>query len=158
MSVSLTGQPPVEGSLPGLPGLFLNEGAMRESSFEMGTALRGHGQPGAHRHSPRDAHIGHRIRQQRLLIGLSRGTMAAALGVSEEQLENYELGAWIDLNRLYEIADLLGVSINFFNQDSPVRGASASASRAGNPMSRAEAAMPMGHPVVRGKLRLRWLG
>jgi transcriptional regulator with XRE-family HTH domain len=128
---------------------------MSEGSSHKGAVGRG----GAQHLSPRDVHIGQRIRQRRLLIGLSLVSMAAELGISEDLLESYELGeAWIDLVRLIRIAEVLGVDINFFNQDTSGRGASAASARTGSPASRDQAAVQMDYPIIRVKMRRRWLG
>lgn len=41
---------------------------------------------------PIDAQVGRRIRRRRLLIGMSLGTLAKALGVTFQQVQKYELG------------------------------------------------------------------
>lgn len=57
---------------------------MPEGAMNMGTVIRGNGQQVVQPISPNDTQIGHRIRRQRLLIGLSQARMAAALGISEQ--------------------------------------------------------------------------
>ena len=132
---------------------------MPEGATNMGTVIRGNGQQVAQHISSNDAQIGHRIRRQRLLIGLSQARMAAALGISEQLLESYEAGStWIDLTSLMEIADLLCVDINFFNQGSSTRGGSASATHSGSHGPRVAGPSALGHPIFPGKMRLRWLG
>ena len=131
---------------------------MPEGALSIGAVICGGGLQVAQPLSPHDVQIGQRIRRRRLLIGLSQVRMAAALGISEELLESYELGrTWIDLVRLFEIADLLGVSINFFNDDTSFPGDSASATRTGSPVSGIQRAPGLDHPILSGKMRRRWL-
>jgi transcriptional regulator with XRE-family HTH domain len=132
---------------------------MPEVAFNIGAGIRGDGQHVAHPISSHDAQVGHRIRRQRLLMGLSQARMASALGISEELLESYEAGrTWVDLVSLMEIADVLGVDINFFNHGPSGRGGSASASHSGSHISRGEGALGAGNPIFPSKMRLRWLG
>jgi len=67
---------------------------------------------------PIDAHVGSRIRLRRMLIGLSQEKLGDALGLTFQQVQKYEKGAnRIGSSRLYKIAHLLGVSIQFFFDD-----------------------------------------
>lgn len=77
-----------------------------------------------------DAHIGARIRDRRLLLGLSQTTLAKALGVGFQQIHKYEAGFnQITCRRLYALSTALGVPVAHFFQGLPesADGASANA-------------------------------
>lgn len=66
-------------------------------------------------HATADAHIGSRLRHRRALLGMSQRTLAAAVGVTYQQVRKYELGInCISGGRLYTIAAALGVPVSFF--------------------------------------------
>jgi transcriptional regulator with XRE-family HTH domain len=70
---------------------------------------------------PIDAHVGSRVRLRRMLIGMSQEKLGDALNLTFQQVQKYEKGAnRIGAGRLYRIAQLLGVSIQFFFDDAPV--------------------------------------
>lgn len=57
-----------------------------------------------------DLHVGGRIRERRKALRLSLEGLAAALGVTHQQMQKYETGAnRISVSMLYEIAGALGV-------------------------------------------------
>ncbi|MGH1484196.1 MAG: helix-turn-helix domain-containing protein [Geminicoccales bacterium] len=65
-----------------------------------------------------DRHVGSRIRQRRMLLGLTQQEMADLIGVSYQQAHKYEAGVnRISAGRLYHIAQALGVEINYFYRD-----------------------------------------
>ncbi|QXM25786.1 helix-turn-helix domain-containing protein [Elioraea tepida] len=71
------------------------------------------------RHTPKpgaiDRHVGARIRERRLMLGLSQQELAEAIGVTYQQAHKYERGLnRIAAGRLYEIAHALGVPISWF--------------------------------------------
>ena len=60
-----------------------------------------------------DKYIGSRIREGRLLLQLSQGLLARALGVTFQQVQNYEKGAnGISAVRLFDICRILNVPLN----------------------------------------------
>lgn len=62
-----------------------------------------------------DKHVGNRVRVRRLTIGISQQDLARRLGLTFQQIQKYEKGAnRIGASRLYELAALLGVDVNFF--------------------------------------------
>nr|WP_294544406.1 helix-turn-helix transcriptional regulator [uncultured Rhodopila sp.] len=70
--------------------------------------------------TPRDKQIGSHIRRRRVQMGMSRSRLALALGISENQVEAYELGRiWLGATRLFKIADILGVDLAFFYAEIP---------------------------------------
>jgi transcriptional regulator with XRE-family HTH domain len=63
-----------------------------------------------------DQFVGARIRERRLMLGLSRGDLANRVGgVSQQMIYKYELGiARVSAAVLYEIAGALGTSVDYF--------------------------------------------
>lgn len=65
--------------------------------------------------TPIDRQIGARVRMRRLALGLSQGKLAAALGITFQQLQKYEKGTnRLGAGRLPEVARALQVSIDYF--------------------------------------------
>ena len=62
-----------------------------------------------------DRHVGNRIRERRVLLGLSQQQMAEMIGVTYQQAHKYERGInRISAGRLFEIAQVLGVPVGHF--------------------------------------------
>jgi len=62
-----------------------------------------------------DRHVGTRIRERRIMLGLSQQQMADLIGVTYQQAHKYERGInRISAGRLFEIAQVLGVPVGFF--------------------------------------------
>src|SRR5215210_7782636 len=67
-----------------------------------------------------DKHVGSRIRTRRLLVGLSQEKLADALGLTFQQVQKYEKGTnRVGVGRLLQIADILGVTIDYFVEGAP---------------------------------------
>ena len=67
---------------------------------------------------PVDAHVGARICARRRLLQLSQKEMAEALGITFQQVQKYEKGVnRIGAGRLFNIAQLLGVDVDYFFDD-----------------------------------------
>ena len=65
--------------------------------------------------NPIDIHVGKRLRMRRLMLDMSQETLAASLGITFQQVQKYEKGVnRIGAGRLFEIARILGVPIDFF--------------------------------------------
>jgi transcriptional regulator with XRE-family HTH domain len=65
--------------------------------------------------SPIDVHVGERLRQTRLGVGMSQEMLADGVGVSFQQVQKYEHGTnRISASRLYEFSRILGVPIAHF--------------------------------------------
>ena len=65
--------------------------------------------------NPVDVYVGNRLRQRRMLLGLSQKQMAAALGVTFQQVQKYENGVnRISASRLWDISKILKAPIEFF--------------------------------------------
>ncbi len=62
-----------------------------------------------------DRYVGTRIRERRVMLGLSQQQMAQMIGVTYQQAHKYERGInRISAGRLYEIAKVLQVPVSFF--------------------------------------------
>ena len=65
-----------------------------------------------------DIEIGKRVRQARVVAGLSQTQLGVQLGVSFQQVQKYEKGLnRIGGGRLYRIARVLGVKVTYFFDD-----------------------------------------
>lgn len=64
---------------------------------------------------PVDVHVGARIRQRRLMLGMTQQALASRLGVTFQQLQKYEMGNnRVSASRLWDIARLMDVPISYF--------------------------------------------
>jgi transcriptional regulator with XRE-family HTH domain len=64
---------------------------------------------------PMDIHVGLRIRQRRILLGMNTWNLGAAVGLSFQMIQKYEAGLYcIPVSRLFELANALDVSPSFF--------------------------------------------
>jgi transcriptional regulator with XRE-family HTH domain len=62
-----------------------------------------------------DRYVGARIRERRILLGLTQQNMAELIGVTYQQVHKYEKGFnRVSASRLYIIAQALGVEVNYF--------------------------------------------
>ena len=62
-----------------------------------------------------DVQVGNRIRIRRILIGMSQEQLGDLLGLTFQQIQKYEKGVnRIGAGRLYEVARILNVQMNFF--------------------------------------------
>jgi len=79
---------------------------------EAGT--KGPAKPGQ-RANAADRHVGARIRERRVMMGLSQQQLARMIGVTYQQAHKYERGLnRISAGRLFEIAQVLGVAVSWF--------------------------------------------
>lgn len=76
---------------------------------------------------PVDVHVGARLRQRRTLLGMSQEKLAAAFGVSFQQIQKYERGAnRVSASRLHQLTHILNVPVGYFFEgmtDAPQNGA-----------------------------------
>ena len=62
-----------------------------------------------------DLHVGSRMRERRIMLGLTQQQMADLIGVTYQQAHKYEKGInRIAAGRLYNVARALGVEVSFF--------------------------------------------
>ena len=72
-----------------------------------------------------DRHVGMRIRERRVMLGLSQQQLAAMIGVTYQQAHKYERGLnRISAGRLFDIAGVLSVPISWFFEGMPPPGSS----------------------------------
>lgn len=65
--------------------------------------------------SPIDVQVGTRVRLRRMLIGMSQEKLGEMLGLTFQQVQKYEKGVnRIGAGRLFQVAHILGVPINYF--------------------------------------------
>lgn len=73
------------------------------------------------RPNPIDTHVGSRVRLRRMILGMSQEKLAEKLGLTFQQVQKYEKGInRIGASRLYDLAQVLGVAVQFFYEDAPV--------------------------------------
>ncbi len=65
-----------------------------------------------------DAHVGNRLRERRILLGLSQTRLGESLGLSFQQIQKYERGIdRISVGRLVHLAHVLDVPITYFFEE-----------------------------------------
>ncbi len=71
---------------------------------------------------PVDVHVGARVRMRRTLLGMSQEKLGEAIGLTFQQVQKYERGAnRIGSSRLYDVARVLDVPVEFFFEDMPAK-------------------------------------
>jgi transcriptional regulator with XRE-family HTH domain len=69
---------------------------------------------------PIDKYVGSRIRMRRIMLGMSQEKLGDALGLTFQQIQKYEKGInRIGASRLFDLAQVLGVSVQFFYEEAP---------------------------------------
>ena len=65
-----------------------------------------------------DVHVGKRVRLRRTLLGMSQEQLGEALDITFQQVQKYERGAnRVSASRLWDISQILDVSIGYFFDD-----------------------------------------
>ena len=73
------------------------------------------------RANPMDVHVGTRVRLRRMLLGISQEKLGERLGLTFQQIQKYEKGVnRIGASRLYELAAVLNVPVQFFYDNAPM--------------------------------------
>lgn len=76
--------------------------------------------------NPIDIYVGGRVRMRRMLVGMSQEKLGESLGLTFQQVQKYEKGAnRIGASRLYLIARVLSVPVEFFYEGIQVEDRSA---------------------------------
>jgi transcriptional regulator with XRE-family HTH domain len=79
---------------------------------------------GSRRANPIDIHVGSRVRFRRMLLGMSQEKLGEKLGLTFQQVQKYEKGInRIGASRLYDLAQVLGVPVQFFYEEAPIADA-----------------------------------
>ena len=64
---------------------------------------------------PVDVHVGQRVRQRRLLLGMTLQELGDSVGIKFQQIQKYESGAnRISASRMWDIAAAMEVPVSFF--------------------------------------------
>jgi len=93
--------------------------------------------------NPVDIHVGTRVRLRRTLLGMTQTGLGDAIGLTFQQVQKYERGVnRIGSSRLYDLARVLDVPINFFFDEMPKEVASKSGAASSGPVEGAEAFDP----------------
>jgi transcriptional regulator with XRE-family HTH domain len=70
--------------------------------------------------NPIDQHVGKRLRMRRLMLNMSQTDIAAALGLTFQQVQKYEKGTnRISASRLQRLCQVLQVPVAFFFEGAP---------------------------------------
>jgi transcriptional regulator with XRE-family HTH domain len=65
-------------------------------------------------------HVGSRVRLRRMLLGMSQEKLGEHLGLTFQQIQKYEKGInRIGASRLFDLARVLGVPVQFFYEELP---------------------------------------
>ena len=65
-----------------------------------------------------DSHVGNRLRERRILLGLSQTRLGESLGLSFQQIQKYERGIdRISVGRLVHLSQVLDVPITYFFEE-----------------------------------------
>ena len=69
---------------------------------------------------PIDVHVGARMHERRVMLGMSLTALAGKLGITFQQVQKYEKGVnRIGASRLFDLAHVLGVPVQFFYEEAP---------------------------------------
>lgn len=67
-----------------------------------------------------DVHVGKRVRERRVQLGMSQKNLAIAVGISFQQIQKNERGTnRIGASRMFELSKVLDVPVSFFFDDLP---------------------------------------
>jgi transcriptional regulator with XRE-family HTH domain len=73
---------------------------------------------GTKRPNAMDAHVGSRVRLRRMMMGMSQEKLGEQMGLTFQQIQKYERGInRVSASRLWELARVLGVSVQFFFEE-----------------------------------------
>lgn len=74
----------------------------------------------AQKRHPIDVHAGARLRERRMICGMSQVELANGVGLTFQQVQKYEKGAnRMGASRLAQFADILSVPVSFFFDKAP---------------------------------------
>ncbi len=67
---------------------------------------------------PVDIYVGKRLRERRIMLGMSQEAVGKAIGVSFQQIQKYEKGVnRMGSSRIYDFSKILNVSVAYFFDD-----------------------------------------
>ena len=77
--------------------------------------------------NPVDVHLGQRLRQRRILLGVSQEELGLAVGLTFQQIQKYEYGLnRVGTSRLWDLSRALGCPVAYFFEDMDGKTADAS--------------------------------
>lgn len=80
--------------------------------------------------NPIDVHVGARLKLRRTLLGVSQEKLAGSIAITFQQIQKYERGInRIGASRLFDLASVLDVSVDYFFDEMPVQVAGQSPAR-----------------------------
>ncbi len=98
---------------------------------------------GTRRVRPVDLHVGIRVRQRRVLLGMTQTDLANTMGLTFQQVQKYEKGMnRISASRLYGLSQVFDVTVEYFFEDMPPDIAASSPAK-----GRGKAKKPPGYEV-----------
>lgn len=93
---------------------------MTDKARDVALADDGDERNNSRRANPVDKHVGERVRMRRMLLGMSQERLGEHLGLTFQQVQKYEKGVnRIGASRLFDLAHVLGVPIQFFYENMP---------------------------------------
>jgi transcriptional regulator with XRE-family HTH domain len=96
-----------------------NDSVSQKSNVEV-LVDEGEDRGNSRRANPIDKHVGERVRLRRMLLGMSQERLGEQLGLTFQQVQKYEKGVnRIGASRLFDLAHVLGVPIQFFYEEMP---------------------------------------
>ncbi|MEM9139523.1 MAG: helix-turn-helix transcriptional regulator [Pseudomonadota bacterium] len=104
-----------------------------------------------------DAHVGSRVRLRRMTLSVSQEQLGESLGLTFQQIQKYEKGQnRIGAGRLYRIAQILSVPVEFFYEGLPSAGADLARAKAVERSAEIQQflASPEGHALSAAFLRI----
>ncbi|MBP7253148.1 MAG: helix-turn-helix transcriptional regulator [Alphaproteobacteria bacterium] len=67
---------------------------------------------------PIDIHVGKRLRQRRMLVGMSQERLGEAVGLTFQQIQKYERGTnRMGASRIFRFAEILSVPVAYFFEE-----------------------------------------
>lgn len=67
---------------------------------------------------PIDIHVGKRLRQRRMLVGMSQERLGESVGLTFQQIQKYERGTnRMGASRIYRFAEILSVPVAYFFEE-----------------------------------------
>ena len=93
---------------------------MTDKTSDAALLEEGDDRSNSRRANPVDKHVGERVRMRRMLLGMSQEKLGEHLGLTFQQVQKYEKGVnRIGASRLFDLAQVLGVPIQFFYENMP---------------------------------------
>ena len=90
-----------------------------------------------------DGHVGRRIRERRLGLGISQEKLGNALGISFQQIQKYEVGTnRVAASRLWDMANILEVDVVYFFEGIKKRAKRKAKPRKSNTAAKAKRTKP----------------